>query len=47
VNPNQELKKKEKEKIDKVITFGYLVQNMLGGIEELNAFFLGPKRRLR
>jgi hypothetical protein len=39
VNPDLDLRKKEKEKIDKVITFGYLVKTCWKGLKSLMHFF--------
>jgi hypothetical protein len=39
VNPDPELKKKEKENIDKVITFRYLVETCREGLKSLMHFF--------
>jgi hypothetical protein len=38
VNPDPELKKKEKEKIDKVIKFGYLVETCWEGLKSFMHF---------
>jgi hypothetical protein len=39
VNPDPDIRKKEKEKIDKVIGFGYLVKSCWEGLKSLMHFF--------